>query len=603
MGVRSPQIRVKEGYKNMYSLFSSPNVNGKKLVNKHVGSKILQWSPLLFCSGELDECYYTTGGDDRTSTMSPRAYSNVCPPPLPPPPLPEPRMGAWVPDLTAFGCVEKNPGPPKTKGGKPPVAIIKPPVRYKPDVKEHKTLTSHHEKPEKKKRTRNEKWRKAGGDAGKWVGDKFADISEQWFDSIFGHGGYTVKHNSFMHTGPPLFTGTDWVTIRHREFIDDIVSSVGFQSSVYDLNPGLSSTFPWLSIVAAGFGMYEFSGVVAELESQSGYISGANTEMGLVAAVTNYDVTDPKFTTMREVLAYQGATFAKPSDSFCHFIECARNKTILSEKYVRDKAVPLGEDPRFFDLGRLEVATEGMQTAGLIVAKLWISYDVRFRLRELFESRTAAFARMSGWMTPGAEPYLSIAFKTDSTLTVDLASTGELTFQRKGRYVVAYSHNTNTTSITSLAALTSVQSAQFPNILHDVSLPRANQSYSSGITGAALAMSTFTSSGGDSNFLVIDIIEPGDGLKFNLSVNSTFVDSYVDIWVMEVGPGFGVPATLTDTPQARLERLEERMEQLALNDDGLSQASDYLCVSESKGPASVPRPRPQVVRSQFARKN
>lgn len=66
----------------------------------------------------------------------------------------------------------------------------------------------------------------------------------------------------------PAFSGGKTTIIRNREYITDIIgpSSGGlptlFNNTVFSLNPGIATTFPWLSAIASSYDTYKFHGLV-----------------------------------------------------------------------------------------------------------------------------------------------------------------------------------------------------------------------------------------------------------------------------------------------------------------------------------------------------
>ena len=71
-------------------------------------------------------------------------------------------------------------------------------------------------------------------------------------------GGMTPPQviNSYDHGG---------VIFRHREYIKDITSNIGFTNVSFDINPGLVATFPWFAQAAQCFEEYEMRGLVLSL--------------------------------------------------------------------------------------------------------------------------------------------------------------------------------------------------------------------------------------------------------------------------------------------------------------------------------------------------
>jgi len=205
---------------------------------------------------------------------------------------------------------------------------------------------------------------------------------------IFGQGDYVVNaplQNTVMSSagsvpsfGDPTSQG---YRIRHREFVADIKSSVDFTSRTYALNPGLSVTFPWLSTVAANFEMYRMHGAALCLNTTSGAaVSGTNTGLGLWGLVTQYDPTEPAFTTKQQCENYAGCQTAVPSQSIMHGIECAPKSTVLDNMmYVRTGDVANSDSPdkKWYDWGKTQVFTTGSQNEN-VIGELWIVYDVEF---------------------------------------------------------------------------------------------------------------------------------------------------------------------------------------------------------------------------------
>jgi len=197
---------------------------------------------------------------------------------------------------------------------------------------------------------------------------------------IMGSGDYSIKSNTLLSSGgPPAFGSIkSGFRIRHREYITDINSSIAFATQVLALNPGLSTTFPWLSQVANQFETYKFHGVVFYLNSTSATaVSSTNTALGVWGIVTQYDPTDDAFVNKQQCENYQGAQACVPSGSLIHGIECAPQTNPLDMYYVRAGAPPTGEDLKFYDIGTTQIFTQGSQASSNI-GELWISYDIEF---------------------------------------------------------------------------------------------------------------------------------------------------------------------------------------------------------------------------------
>lgn len=94
---------------------------------------------------------------------------------------------------------------------------------------------------------------------------------------------------------------------------------------------------------------------------------------------TDYRVTAPVPINKLELLNEYFASDAKPSESFCHPIECDPKENPYNVQYVRSGAVPSGEDPKSYDLGKVNLATQGIPAASTNLGELWVTYEVELR--------------------------------------------------------------------------------------------------------------------------------------------------------------------------------------------------------------------------------
>ena len=178
------------------------------------------------------------------------------------------------------------------------------------------------------------------------------------------------------------------VIIRHREYLRDIFNSVNFENISFDLNPGITSSFPWLSQIAMSFAQYRFRGLVFEFKTTSSdtvLSSAASTSLGTVVLATQYNALDTPFTNKFEMENWEYSVSTKPSLSCMHPVECAKSQTPVSLLWTRNG--PKSGDERLYDLGNFNIATVGMQGAAgsSAVGELWCSYEVEFYKPQFIE--------------------------------------------------------------------------------------------------------------------------------------------------------------------------------------------------------------------------
>lgn len=221
-----------------------------------------------------------------------------------------------------------------------------------------------------------------GGPIGGWAGSKLADL--------FGFGDYgpsgsmmAAKHGgaSGMFGGtavPRISNGMRSTIIHHREYIKDIQSTAAntFEIQKFEVNPGLTQTFPWLSKLALNYEQYKLRGMVFQYVSQAGNSLATSGSIGTIIMASDYNVLNPDFSSKQGMEQSEFAVSDKISCNLTHGIECARKDTPIDVKFIRQAGVPVS-DIRFNDHCNVYVATAGIPTAGITVCgELWVSYEV-----------------------------------------------------------------------------------------------------------------------------------------------------------------------------------------------------------------------------------
>jgi len=217
----------------------------------------------------------------------------------------------------------------------------------------------------------------------------------EMFANIMGMGKYRVKHNVFSSSPdsvPVFHAGADGtVILEHRELVTDVRGSANFTSMVFDIDPTLSASFPYLANVAINFEQYEFLGLVYVYKPTSGEVTGANTALGTVCFATEYDVARALFQTKSEMESYEFSTSTKPDEGMFHPVECNPKYDVLNSRYgagvARQFKFPTsgsgmlessvtGVAANLTKVGRLQVGTVGMQNANT-VGELWVTYRIK----------------------------------------------------------------------------------------------------------------------------------------------------------------------------------------------------------------------------------
>lgn len=242
-----------------------------------------------------------------------------------------------------------------------------------------------------------------GGMIGGPVGSNMAGAAVRYLANlaISGRGDYKLKYNTLLGgAGPPSF-GSGNVRVRHREYLTNIESHTTFTSSEFILNPGSSTTFPWLSSIARRFQECKWHGMVFEYISKSAdALNSTNTALGSVVFATQYNVYEPSFTSRIAMQNTEFSTTCKPSENMIHGIECDPKQNPLKIFYIKEDDDDVGGDERFYDLGITTVATINSQ-ATCIVGDLWISYDVELS-KPILDASYVEDGPLSAYISNGA---------------------------------------------------------------------------------------------------------------------------------------------------------------------------------------------------------
>jgi hypothetical protein len=271
---------------------------------------------------------------------------------------------------------------------------------------------------------------------------------------IFGWGAYSVKSNTLWdgtlaRQVPHMQSNMENITFRHREYIGDISSSVAFESKVFQVNPGLDDTFPYLAAIARNFQQYKFKGLIFEFKSTSASaLNSTNTALGTVALAMQYQSDCPDFSNKNQLLNEMWSVDGKPSENVLLPIECDPTMTTIPLLYTRSGAQPTSSDLKMYDLGKVTIATVGSQAAA-VIGELWVSYEVELQKPQLYAglaigSETAHYSLVPTSATPLSTPakYLDYIGLTISDTTIVFPTSAQ------GKYLVAYNCVTSGAAVT-----------------------------------------------------------------------------------------------------------------------------------------------------------
>lgn len=167
--------------------------------------------------------------------------------------------------------------------------------------------------------------------------------------------------------------------IQRREFIGRVHRAAATPYELLyslPLNPGMATTFPWLSTQAANWEQYSFSSLKFEYVARCGTSTSGSITMG-----PDYDANDPAPSSSPVLCDYQDAKDGSCWAPLTVTLDRDAMMTPSRRKYIRNGPRPL-EDIKTYDSGNFYLAADGT-TSTNEWGVLWVEYDVTLYVPQL----------------------------------------------------------------------------------------------------------------------------------------------------------------------------------------------------------------------------
>lgn len=159
--------------------------------------------------------------------------------------------------------------------------------------------------------------------------------------------------------------------IKRREFLQNVnpQDSEDLEVSKFIVNPGISSTFPWLSSLSRSFQKYKVRNVRMEYKTAcSTFLPG----MVMIAPVFNIKDKIPK--TKIELLEY---SYCKRAPVWKDFSVAIRGSDLsYKEYYIRDNASSNIIEEFLYDCCYFCIAADGVTEETAYIGELWLEYEI-----------------------------------------------------------------------------------------------------------------------------------------------------------------------------------------------------------------------------------
>lgn len=230
---------------------------------------------------------------------------------------------------------------------------------------------------------------------------------------------------------PKMFKrGDGRVLVRHREYIADIQGQSAFTNVQYPVQPGIPTTFPWLSGIASNYESYCFKRLKFQYRARS-----PSTQTGSVFMVIDYDALDAAPSDKTEFASNFDTVDCSPWQDVT-FDADVKDLMKLPQRYIRQGTIA-SSDLKTYDVGTLNVASQGNTAAA--IGELWVEYEVEL-ITPQKPGPPLSLKIQSGGTVSKTAPLGDAPVYTGnlSVVVTTVANKAVLTFASKGQYLITF---------------------------------------------------------------------------------------------------------------------------------------------------------------------
>ncbi len=239
----------------------------------------------------------------------------------------------------------------------------------------------------------------------------------------------TSSNTVSRQKNPSMEKGPDGSTrIRHRELISDVSGGTSYNVTGFSINPGLGSSFPWLSSVAERYESYVFNSLKFEYMHQVSEFTEGN---GKVLLAVDYDAADSAPTSKVQMSSYASEVSCAPYENVTMTCKKSDLTKFGVQRYIRQGTLSSNLDIKTYDVGKFFIATQG-QTGTSLVGELYVDYDIMLYTPQL--SLTPVSGKRVGVNPSKVAPIHSDDVQTGN-LPVNYVDATTISIGRAGMYL------------------------------------------------------------------------------------------------------------------------------------------------------------------------
>lgn len=142
-------------------------------------------------------------------------------------------------------------------------------------------------------------------------------------------------------------------------YVAELAGSVGFATTKYSINPGLSSSFTsWLANQAINWEKFDFTECVVYFKSAVSEYA-PNGQTGRVILNADYDATDAPPVSKVQAENSAPSIVGKPCENLSLSLSPREMRSSFGKHFVRSGPIPLNADLKAYDVANVNVSTQG----------------------------------------------------------------------------------------------------------------------------------------------------------------------------------------------------------------------------------------------------
>ncbi len=220
----------------------------------------------------------------------------------------------------------------------------------------------------------------------------------------------TVVATFERNAKPRIRSDGDKCQIRHCELLSSINASQTFTKAIgTPINPGLFSSFPYLSTQCQAWERYRFKKLIYH------YVTKTNFQVsGSVIGCTDYDANESQPTTEQIAFTYHGCQETSPYLSCAYPLNPSRLHPGGAPKLIRQTDVPSKSSLVDYDAGTQFFFTNDGAAGGALWGKVWVEYDIELSISQ---SNPAGFATGGYQISNATNPATGTCLGTQSSVS------------------------------------------------------------------------------------------------------------------------------------------------------------------------------------------